>query len=110
MHTERQAPRSLSIHVSCRCALVSTERGQVWVSFADVTTACPDHSRSHDQGKQSNRPHRTRFKVALVCLLRRHSLAVPVVKEKTRKKCLKQKTINPLTYSVARKLGKKATI
>ena len=109
MHTEQQAPSSLSIHISCQRALVSMECGQVWVSFADVTTACPNHSRSHDQDKQSNRPHRTRLKVALVCLCR-HSLAAPVVKEKIRKKCLKQKIINPLTYFVVWKLGKKATI
>ena len=52
------------------------------------------------------------LKVPLVCLLSRHSLAVPVVKEKIWKKCLKQRIINPLTSIAACKLGgkKPATI
>ena len=47
------------------------------------------------------------LKVPLVCLLSRHSLAVPVVKEKIWKKCLKQRIINPLTSIAACKLGEK---
>lgn len=47
------------------------------------------------------------LKVPLVCLLSRHSLAVPVVKEKIWKKCLKQRIINPLTSIAACKVGGK---
>lgn len=44
------------------------------------------------------------LQVPLVRLLTRHSLAVPVVKEKIWKKCLKQRIINPLTSIAACKL------
>lgn len=52
------------------------------------------------------------LQVPLVCLLSRHSLAVPVVKEKIWKKFLKQRIINLLTSFAACKLGeeKVATI
>lgn len=45
-------------------------------------------------------------KVPVAHCLSRHSLAMPVVKKKIRKKGLKQRIIHPLTCFVACKLGK----
>ena len=49
------------------------------------------------------------LKVPLVCLLSRHSLAVPVVKEKIWKKCLKQNNQSVNFYCCLQIGGKKTS-
>lgn len=71
------------------------------VSFADVTTACPNHGHVT---KASSPARPNKVKVALVRSLSRHSLAVSVPKTKILKRS-GQRIINPLAYSVAWELG-----